>query len=51
MKQVRMGDEMSVDLCVYVLLTSMSSGTLCVFIEASSSMIGTISMLSTEMML
>lgn len=34
-----------------VLLTSMSSGTLCVFMDASNSMMGIISKLSTEMML
>lgn len=39
------------DTCMCVLLTSMSSGTLCVFIEANNSMMGTISKLSTEMML
>lgn len=39
------------NICMCVLLTSISSGTLCVFIEANSSMMGTISKLSTEMML
>lgn len=39
------------DACMCVLLTSMSSGALCVFIEANNSMMGTISKLSTEMML
>lgn len=43
---------LSDSLVVYcLLLTSMSSGTLCVFMDANNSMMGIISKLNTEMML